>query len=97
MNLKLSAGNIIIEGIGLQELLQQVYDQGKMDGRNTKANNEEIITLQQLSKELAENGRNISVQTLTRKAKEAKVKVFPFDGKRNAVYKKDVCRFISGY
>jgi hypothetical protein len=96
MNLKINAGNIIIEGIGLKELLQQVYEQGKRDGTNSY-DIDELVSFQQIQEELSNKNVNISVKTLIRKARNAKVKLLPYDGKRLAVAKRDISRFISGY
>ena len=90
--ISLDGGNLYLNNIPLTEILQIVYQQGKRDALTEDIN--EKVTFIQLSKELAEQGRKLSVKTLTNRAREAKVKVFPFDGKRLAVFRRDVKNFI---
>ncbi len=77
----------------LEDLFKRFYEQGKQDAY--KFADDEKITLQQLQKQLDANGRKISVQSLKRKAEAANVQVLAFDGKRLAVYKKDLKHFIA--
>lgn len=88
----IDGGNITINGMNLEEILERVYNKGKRDDVNESGT--EKISFIQLSKELQANGRNISVRTLTAKARDAKVKVFRFDGKRLGVFKNQVKNFI---
>jgi hypothetical protein len=89
----IEGANIIINSISLEELLHKVYQKGKQDA--LFSDEKEKITFIQLSKELAEKGRKISVQTLTKKARAANVKILNFDGKRLAIYRKDIKFFLS--
>ena len=85
--------SIHINNIPLQEILKTVYDQGRRDAEHKPLT--EKVTFTQLSKELAEKGRVVSVKTLTNKARAANVKIYTFDGKRLAVLRKDIKEFIS--
>lgn len=89
----IDADKIIINNTSLEELLQRVYNKGKEDGKLELV--DEKVTFIQLAKEMAEKGRKISVQSLTRKAREANVKILQFDGKRKACYRKDIQAFVS--
>lgn len=83
--------NININGISIEDLLLKVYEQGKKDG----SENLEVITFKSLSQDLGKKGRIVSPRTLAVKAKNANVKVFPFDGKNLAVFRKDIQKFIN--
>lgn len=89
----IDSDKIIIAGVSLDELLQKVYQKGKTDALLTQ--NEELVTFINLKKELAVKGRKISVQTLTNKARAANVKIRQFDGKRLAIYRGDIPKFLS--
>ena len=95
MTVTIKEGNVIIGGVNLDELLDRVYQRGKHDA--IKEDKGEMITFQQLSKELEIRGRKISVQTLTKKAREANIPVLPFDGKRLSVSRKMIKHFLSNY
>lgn len=85
--------NILINGLNIEALLSRVYNQGKED--QIKENQLDKVTFITLSKELKDQGRNISSRTLSLKAKEANVKVFRFDGNKLAVNRKDLKYFIN--
>lgn len=84
---------IFINSQSLEDLLQKFYNKGKADALFT--DKDEKATFIQLNKELAEKGRKIGIQTLTKKARVANVEIYQFDGKRLAVMRKDVKHFLS--
>ncbi|MFT3908056.1 MAG: hypothetical protein QM737_01410 [Ferruginibacter sp.] len=95
ITITINESTISISDFNLEELLTKVYNKGLTDGaNNSDGDNVTFITL---SKEMADNGRHISVRTLTARAKEANVKIFRFDGNRYAVKRKDIKHFISGF
>lgn len=85
-------GKIFLNGLDLESLLEKVYQKGRTD--SSQADKSDRVTFVKLSQELKEAGRNISVVTLTKRAREAKVKVFQFDGKRLACKRSDVRNFV---
>jgi len=84
---------IFINSQSIEELLLKFYNKGRSDA--LFIDKDEKVTFIQLHKELAEKGRKISIQTLTKKARKANVKIIQFDGKRLAVLRKDVKLFVS--
>jgi hypothetical protein len=80
------ADKVIIGSVSLEKLLHMVYQQGKKDAFIDN----EKTTFIQLSNELEGRSRKISVQTPTKKAREAKVKILKFEVKRSAIYKMDI-------
>lgn len=84
--------NILINSITLEELLDKVYQRGKTDSRLELE--EEKVTFVQLSKELADKGKKIGVQSLSNRAKKANIKIETVDGKRKGVYRRDIKKFV---
>lgn len=95
MTATISVQNSIIQinGVDLQKILSEVYNQGRRDERDRPE--PERITLLSLSKELESSGRKISPRTLATKAKAANVKLIRFDGNKLAVYRNDIKHFIN--
>ena len=85
--------NIILNGLSLEEILNRVYSKGKEDA--LKQDIGDKVTFIALSGEMLANGRKISVRTLTAKARNAGVKIFKFDGNKNAILRKDIKHFIN--
>lgn len=100
LTVTVDADKITISGVSLKELLTQVYQEGAKINSQPQSSvmlapEQTKVTFITLSKELKKQGRNVSVRTLTARARNANVKVFPFDGKRLAVWRKDVKLFLS--
>jgi alkyl hydroperoxide reductase subunit AhpF len=90
--INIESGNIFINSMPLEEILSRVYQKGKSDA-SFEAKDEKV-TFIQLSKELAEKGRKISVRTLQNRARENNIKISQ-DGKRLSVRRKDISNFIT--
>lgn len=87
-------GNIFIGNLNLEELLNKVYQKGIVDG-SKQGSKEEVLSFIQLSKELSETDRKLTVQTLIKKARKADVKIIEIDGKRLGLHRKDVSKFLN--
>jgi hypothetical protein len=85
--------NIFINNQSLEQIIENAVR--KALGGSTLEDKDEKVTFIQLSKELAESGRKISVSTLTKKARLANCKIYRFDGKRLAVMRESIKTFVS--
>lgn len=90
--INIESGSIYINSLPLEELLLRVYQKGKADA--ILEGKEEKVTFIQLSKELEEKGRKLTVRTLQNKARENNVKLYR-DGKRLSVLRKDIKAFVT--
>lgn len=82
--------NLSINGFPIEDLLLKFYHQGRNDASENISN--DVVTFQDLVKELRDQGRIIGLGSLIKKAE---VKTFRFDVNKLALLRKDIKLFIS--